>query len=220
MSVFDWRTSWGLLYICPNIWHRKTTHNHSQNNKSLGDSNPQPPECHQIHHSVSPLNRTPTMQQPLSTAIQGTSNINTDVHIFSYQNSPVLQKRQQAWGHNWHRALLQPIASKWPKRFMRSEMQTAKQWLLFSWSNIQIQGSLTQQRNTLMRGTLFWPWCVHATSVADGTCDRLQHYCLEAMDHPPNRPYLVPREFHLEEHLAGKQFATDSNLKHQLSLPG
>jgi len=207
VPAYSSRTSWGPLYICPNIC-LKTTHNHSQNNQSSGDSNPEPPECHQIHHNVLPLNQTPTVQQPLSTAIQGTANIN----IFSSQNRSVLQQdRQHAWGHNWHMALLQHIPSKWPKCFMSSEVQAAKQWLLFSWPNIQTQGSFTQQCSTLMRGTY---WCMHATWVADGTCNWLQHYSLEAMDNPPNRPYLVPREFHLEKHVAGKQFATDSNLKH------
>jgi hypothetical protein len=136
----------------------------------------------------------------------------------SEQSHITTREREHAWGHNWHTALLQHIASKWPKCFMRNEVQTAKQWLLFSWPNIQIQGSFMQQRNTLMRGTLFWPWCMHATWVADGTCDWSQHYSLDATDHPPNRPYLMPREFHLEKHLADKQFATDS--KYQLPLPG
>jgi hypothetical protein len=117
-------------------------------------------------------------------------------------------------------ALLQHITSKRSKYFMRCKVQAAKQWLMFSWSNIQIQGSSIQQRNTFMTATSFWPWCMHAMWVADGTFDWLQHYRVEAMNHPPNRPYLVPREFHLEKQLAGKQFATDSNTKHQLSLPG
>jgi hypothetical protein len=38
---------------------------------------------------------SPTMQQPLSMAIQGTSIINTDVHIFGYQNRAVLQEERQ-----------------------------------------------------------------------------------------------------------------------------
>jgi hypothetical protein len=41
--------------------------------------------------------------------------------------------------------------------------QAAKQWLLYAWSNIQIQGSFIQQHNTLRRGTVFWPSCTHAT---------------------------------------------------------
>jgi hypothetical protein len=83
------------------------------------------------------------------------------VHIFGYQNRAVLQEeRQHAWRHKWRTAPLQHIARKWPKYLMRCEMQVAKQWLSFSWPNIKIQGSFIQQRNTLMRWTLFWPWCM------------------------------------------------------------
>jgi len=103
-----------------------------------------------------------------------TSIINTDVHIFSYQNRVELhvhifsyqnrvvlqQERQHLWGHNWHMAPLQHIASKWHNCFMKYKVQAAKQWLLYSWPNIQIQGSFIQQRNTLRRGTVFWPWCM------------------------------------------------------------
>ena len=84
------------------------------------------------------------------------------------------------------------------------------------WPNIQIQGRFTKYGNTLMRGTLFWHWCTHATC----TYDWLQHYSFEAMDHAPYRPDLVPREFHFKKHQAVKQLATESNVKHQPSPPG
>ena len=124
----------GPIVWFPSIWYRKqlgptigmsqhlTQDNHRDPEQeypvSGQDSNPQTPECQEIHHSVSPLNQT----QPLSTAIPGISNINTDVHIFSYQNRAVLQEeRQRSWGHILHTALLQYIERKWHKCIMLHE---------------------------------------------------------------------------------------------------
>lgn len=79
-------------------------------------------------------------------------------------------------------------------------------WYRFSLKQLEVlrQGGFIIYKNT-------------RPSTVNQTCEWLQHYRWEDMDHPPYSPNLMPSDFHycghLKQHLAGKKFATHANMK-------
>jgi hypothetical protein len=138
VPVFDSRTSWGLLYICPNIWLRRP-HRTTARITSLWEIQTQNLLNANKYITVFLLS---TKHQPYNShypqLFRGPLS-STQMCTFSAIRTELYYNR----GHNWHMALLQHIASKWPKCFMRCEVQAAETFVFLA------QHSNTRQFHTI-----------------------------------------------------------------------